>query len=236
MKIFLDTADVPTILKHFETGLIDGITTNPSLIKKSGRDPLDVYRELMIAGVPDISMEVVEDMEFEARRLAAEFGEVCTIKVPCTPEGLKVCKQLSDDGVRVNVTLIFNAAQAILSAKAGATYVSPFIGRLDDNSVAGLEVIRSISEVYRVQNVPTQILAASIRDAYKVTRAFWNGAHVVTMPPKILGNMYKHVLTDAGLDKFDEDWAEVQHLIAAKSAFDPPEYAKVRPGGDLDAF
>ena len=151
MKIFLDTADVPTILKHFETGLIDGITTNPSLIKKSGRDPLDVYRELVMAGVPDISMEVVEDMEFEARRLAAEFGDVCTVKVPCTPEGLNVCKKLSDDGVRVNVTLIFNAAQAILSAKAGATYVSPFIGRLDDNSVAGLEVVRSISEVYRVQ-------------------------------------------------------------------------------------
>ena len=236
MKIFLDTADVPTILKHFETGLIDGITTNPSLIKKSGRDPLDVYRELVMAGVPDISMEVVEDMEFEARRLAAEFGDVCTVKVPCTPDGLNVCKKLSDDGVRVNVTLIFNAAQAILSAKAGATYVSPFIGRLDDNSVAGLEVVRSIAEVYKVQNVSTQILAASIRDAYKVTRAFWNGAHVVTMPPKILGNMYKHVLTDAGLDKFDEDWAEVQHLIAAKSAFDPPEYAKVRPGGDLDAF
>ena len=236
MKIFLDTADVTSILERFETGLIDGVTTNPSLIRKSGRDPEDVYRELAHNGIPDISMEVVEDMIGEGRRLSKEFPYVCTIKVPCTPEGLKACKVLSDDGVRVNVTLIFNAAQAILASKAGATYVSPFIGRLDDNSVAGLEVVRSIAEVYKVQNVSTQILAASIRDAYKVTRAFWNGAHVVTMPPKILGNMYKHVLTDAGLDKFDEDWAEVQHLIAAKSAFDPPEYAKVRPGGDLDAF
>ena len=236
MKIFLDTADVTSILERFETGLIDGVTTNPSLIRKSGRDPEDVYRELAMAGIPDISMEVVEDMIGEGQRLSGEFPHVSTIKVPCTPEGLKACKVLSDNGVRVNVTLIFNAAQAILSAKAGATYVSPFIGRLDDNSVAGLEVVRSIAEVYKVQNVSTQILAASIRDAYKVTRAFWNGAHVVTMPPKILGNMYKHVLTDAGLDKFDEDWAEVQHLIAAKSAFDPPEYAKVRPGGDLDAF
>ena len=108
MKIFLDTADVPTILKHFETGLIDGVTTNPSLIKKSGRDPEDVYRELVMAGVPDISMEVVEDMILEGRRLSGEFNDVCTIKVPCTPEGLKACKILSNDGVRVNVTLIFN--------------------------------------------------------------------------------------------------------------------------------
>ena len=231
MKIFLDTADVPTILKHFETGLIDGITTNPSLIKKSGRDPLDVYRELMIAGVPDISMEVVEDMEFEARRLAAEFGEVCTIKVPCTPEGLKVCKQLSDDGVRVNVTLIFNAAQAILSAKAGATYVSPFIGRLDDNSVAGLEVVRSISEVYKVQGVKTQILAASIRDVYKVSRAYWNGAHIVTMPPKIFEGMYKHILTDKGLEIFDKDYQD-----SKKSVFNPPPFATAKHGKDLDSI
>tara|TARA_B100001094_G_scaffold161127_1_gene155845 strand:+ start:3561 stop:4262 length:702 start_codon:yes stop_codon:yes gene_type:complete len=233
MKLFLDTADVPTILKHFETGLIDGITTNPSLIKKSGRDPLDVYRELVIAGVPDISMEVVEDMEFEARRLAAEFGDVCTIKVPCTPEGLNVCKKLSDDGVRVNVTLIFNAAQAILSAKAGATYVSPFIGRLDDNSVAGLEVIRSISEVFRVQQVKkTQILAASIRDVYKVSRAFWNGANIVTMPPKIFEGMYNHILTDKGLEIFDKDYQE-----SKKSVFNPPKFATTKHvKQDLDSL
>ena len=235
MKLFLDTADVPTILKHFETGLIDGITTNPSLIKKSGRDPLDVYRELVIAGVPDISMEVVEDMEFEARRLAAEFGDVCTVKVPCTPEGLNVCKKLSDDGVRVNVTLIFNAAQAILSAKAGATYVSPFIGRLDDNSVAGLEVVRSISEVYRVQGVKTQILAASIRDVYKVSRSFWNGAHIVTMPPKIFDGMYNHILTDKGLEIFDKDYQETISKVT-KSAYQPPSNLTARVGGDLDAF
>ena len=236
MKIFLDTADVPTILKHFETGLIDGVTTNPSLIRKSGRDPEDVYRELAMAGIPDISMEVVEDMIGEGRRLSKEFPYVCTVKVPCTPEGLKACKVLSDDGVKVNVTLIFNAAQAILASKAGATYVSPFIGRLDDNSVAGLEVVRSISEVYRVQGAKTQILAASIRDAYKVTRSFWNGAHVVTMPPKIFNNLYKHVLTDKGLELFDADWAEVQNTIK-EDPFQPPAYATgIRHGGDLDAF
>tara|TARA_B100001778_G_C18452157_1_gene567229 strand:+ start:213 stop:905 length:693 start_codon:yes stop_codon:yes gene_type:complete len=228
MKIFLDTADVPTILKHFETGLIDGVTTNPSLIKKSGRDPEDVYRELVMAGVPDISMEVVEDMILEGRRLSGEFNDVCTIKVPCTPEGLKACKILSNDGVRVNVTLIFNAAQAILSAKAGATYISPFIGRLDDNSVAGLEVIRSISEVFRVQNVKkTKILAASIRDVYKVSRAFWNGADIVTMPPKIFEGMYNHILTDRGLEIFDKDYQETK-----RSVFNPPNLGY--KGKDLD--
>jgi len=209
MKIFLDTADVPTILKHWETGLIDGVTTNPSLIRKSGRDPEDVYRELALAGIPDISMEVVEDMIGEGRRLSKEFPYVSTIKVPCTPEGLKACKVLSDDGVRVNVTLIFNAAQAILASKAGAAYVSPFIGRLDDNSVAGLEIVRSISEVYRVQGVDTKILAASIRDVYKVTRSFWNGAHIVTMPPKIFEGMYNHILTDKGLELFQADYEAV---------------------------
>ena len=234
MKIFLDTADVPTILKHFETGLIDGVTTNPSLIRKSGRDPEDVYRELALAGIPDISMEVVEDMIGEGRRLSKEFPYVSTIKVPCTPEGLKACKVLSDDGVRVNVTLIFNAAQAILASKAGAAYVSPFIGRLDDNSVAGLEIVRSISEVYRVQGVDTKILAASIRDVYKVTRSFWNGAHIVTMPPKIFEGMYNHILTDKGLEIFDKDY----QATIRSSAYVPPTSINrsARPGGELDAF
>ena len=234
MKIFLDTADVPTILKHWDTGLIDGVTTNPSLIRKSGRDPEDVYRELAMSGIPDISMEVVEDMIGEGRRLSKEFPEVCTIKVPCTPEGLKACKVLSDDGVRVNVTLIFNAAQAILASKAGAAYVSPFIGRLDDNSVAGLEIVRSISEVYRVQGVDTKILAASIRDVYKVTRSFWNGAHIVTMPPKIFEGMYNHILTDKGLEIFDKDY----QATIRSSAYVPPTSINrsARPGGELDAF
>ena len=233
MKIFLDTADVPTILKHWDTGLIDGVTTNPSLIRKSGRDPEDVYRELAMAGIPDISMEVVEDMIGEGLRLSKEFPEVCTVKVPCTPEGLKACKVLSDDGVRVNVTLIFNAAQAILASKAGATYVSPFIGRLDDNSVAGLEVVRSISEVYRVQGVKTQILAASIRDVYKVSRSFWNGAHIVTMPPKIFEGMYKHILTDKGLEIFDADY---QATISRSKAVYMPSINNGKHGKDLDAF
>ena len=223
MKIFLDTADTEVIKKHFATGLIDGVTTNPTLIYKSGRHPYDVYRELAGIGITDISMEVVgdeEQMYHEAMLLHAEFKDVCTVKLPCTPEGLNVCRRLSEIGIRTNVTLIFSAAQAILAAKAGATYVSPFVGRCDDNSVAGVEVIRSISGVYCAQGVKTQILSASIRDVYKVTRSFYNGAHIVTMPPKIFEKMYNHVLTDAGLAQFDKDWSAVQKTIDDSLGYD----------------
>jgi|TARA_Y100001956_G_scaffold78823_1_gene91089 transaldolase len=212
MKIFLDTADVSTILNHFETGLIDGVTTNPTLIRKSGRDPEDVYLELAEAGVRDISMEVVgsrEEMTSEGRRLASKFQEVATIKVPCTPDGLYTCNQLAKDGTKVNVTLIFDAAQAILAAKAGATYVSPFVGRLDDNSVNGLDVIKDISEIYQRHWIKTEILSASIRGVKAVSTSFALGANVVTMPPNVFEKMYNHVLTDKGLELFDADWASV---------------------------
>ena len=212
MKIFLDTADVSTILNHFETGLIDGVTTNPTLIRKSGRDPEDVYLELAEAGVKDISMEVVgsrEEMTSEGRRLASKFQEVATIKVPCTPDGLYTCNQLAKDGTKVNVTLIFDAAQAILAAKAGATYVSPFVGRLDDNSVNGLDVIKDISEIYQRHWIKTEILSASIRGVKAVSTSFALGANVVTMPPNVFEKMYNHVLTDKGLELFDADWASV---------------------------
>ena len=212
MKIFLDTADVSTILEHFETGLIDGVTTNPTLIMKSGRDPEDVYQELAEAGVRDISMEVVgsrDEMTSEGRRLATKFQEVATIKVPCTPDGLYTCNQLAKDGTKVNVTLIFDAAQAILAAKAGATYVSPFVGRLDDNSVNGLDVIKDISEIYQKHWIKTEILSASIRGVKAVSTSFALGAQVVTMPPSVFEKMYNHVLTDKGLQLFDADWASV---------------------------
>ena len=212
MKIFLDTAEVSTILEHFETGLIDGVTTNPTLIRKSGRDPEDVYLELAEAGVRDISMEVVgsrEEMTSEGRRLASKFQEVATIKVPCTPDGLYTCNQLAKDGTKVNVTLIFDAAQAILAAKAGATYVSPFVGRLDDNSVNGLDVISDIAEIFNKHWIKTQILSASIRGVKAVSTSFALGAQVVTMPPTVFEKMYNHVLTDKGLQLFDADWASV---------------------------
>ena len=213
MKIFLDTADTEAIKKGYETGLVDGITTNPSLIKKSGRDPEEVYKELIDLGIPDISMEVVGDREqmlWEGRRLANKFGQNATIKVPCTPDGLYVCRQLSRSLVKVNVTLIFSPSQAILAAKAGATYVSPFVGRVDDNSFGGLCLIKDIANVYAKQNWKrTEILGASIRDVRSVSRAFEYGANICTIPTGVFDKMYKHVLTDAGLAQFDKDWKEV---------------------------
>ena len=212
MKIFLDTADTEIIRKHYETGLIDGVTTNPSLIMKSGRDPEEVYQEIKDIGVKDISMEVMGDAETmfsEAVRLVDKFGDVATIKLPMTRDGLYVCKTLSKGKIRTNVTLIFCAAQAVLAAKAGATYVSPFVGRLDDQSVAGLEVVRSISELYRIHGMETQVLAASIRSVQRAIRSWYNGAEICTMPPKVFEGMYDHILTDAGLDIFDRDAAKI---------------------------
>ena len=213
MKIFLDTADTEIIKRYFHTGLIDGVTTNPTLIMKSGRDPEDVYQELIDMEIPDISMEVMGDspeMTIEGRRLVEKFGKQVTIKVPCTPEGLLTCKELSRELIRVNVTLIFDAAQAILAAKAGATYVSPFVGRLDDNSITGLDLIKTIDDIYRVQAVhKTRILSASIRYVNSVSQSFANGADIVTMPPAVFEKMYNHVLTDKGLQLFDEDWKNV---------------------------
>ena len=213
MKIFLDTADTEAIKNGYETGLVDGITTNPSLIKKSGRDPEEVYQELIDLGIPDISMEVVgtkEQMLWEGRRLANKFGQHATIKVPCTPDGLYVCRQLSRSLVKVNVTLIFSPSQAILAAKAGATYVSPFVGRVDDNSYGGLCLIKDIANVYSKQNWKrTEILAASIRNVRDVGRAFEYGANICTIPTVVFANMYKHVLTDVGLVKFEKDWDKV---------------------------
>ena len=209
MELFIDSADVKEIYQCLETGFVSGVTTNPTLIKRSGRKPDDVYRELITLGIEDLSMEVVGDqdqMMTESTRLIEQFGtDVSTIKVPCTPDGLQVCRYLSIQGIKVNVTLIFSAAQAILAAKAGARYSSVFVGRCDDNSVAGLEVVRSVAELYARQGVKTQVLSASIRDVYKVTRSFYNGADIVTMPPSIFHKMYKHVLTDAGMVQFNID-------------------------------
>ena len=218
MKIFLDTADIDLIGQYYGTGLIDGVTTNPTLIKKSGKDPEDVYRELALMGVDDISMEIVTDDSYEflkeGRRLKEKFGEITTIKVPCTPEGLKGCKLLSKEDIRVNVTLIFSAAQAVLASKAGAAYVSPFVGRVDDNSFDGLNLIKEIADIYEKQSrlynfVDTEILSASIRNVGSVSKSFEYGAGIVTMPPSVFEKMYNHVLTDKGLDLFQKDWDAV---------------------------
>ena len=210
MKIFLDTAETDVVRKHFKTGLIDGLTTNPTLIRKSGRNHEEVYQEFKDIGLTDISMEVIGDtgnMISEGKRLYKKYGKVATIKVPCTPNGLLACKELSDDGINVNVTLIFSQAQAVLSAKAGATYVSPFVGRVDDNSFGGLCLVKDIAKVYKVHGVETQVLAASLRGVRDAARAFEYGADIVTMPPNVFEGMYKHILTDKGLDLFDKDYA-----------------------------
>lgn len=210
MKLFLDTADTELIQQGYSTGLIDGITTNPSLIRKSGRDPEKVYEDLIEIGLTDISMEVVgnrKEMYEEGLRLSKKFGKNATIKVPCTPDGLAVCRELSRQLVSVNVTLIFSPSQAILAAKAGAKYVSPFVGRVDDNSFGGLCLIKDISNIYSKQNWKrTEILAASLRDVRSVGRAFEYGANVVTLPPSVFDKMYNHVLTDKGLDLFQQDY------------------------------
>jgi len=214
MKLFLDTADVESIADSFETGLIDGVTTNPTLMMKSGRNPEDVYQELINLGVPDVSMEVVGDsheMIQEGLRLAEKFKYQATIKVPCTPDGLIACRELSRNCIKVNVTLIFSPSQAILAAKAGATYVSPFVGRVDDNSFGGLCLIKDIANIYEKQNWKmTEILAASIRDVRSVGRAFEYGANICTLPPVVFRKMYKHILTDKGIELFENDWKSVQ--------------------------
>jgi len=212
MKIFLDTAETDVVRKYYKTGLIDGLTTNPTLIRKSGRKHEDVYQEFKEIGVTDLSMEVIgnaENMISEGKRLHKKFGKMATIKVPCTVDGLIACKELAKDNIRVNVTLIFSAAQAILAARAGAAYISPFVGRVEDNSFDGVALIKEIAALYRKQYITkTEVLAASLRDVHSVSRCYEDGADIVTMPPAIFEKMYKHILTDKGLEQFDIDYAE----------------------------
>ena len=210
MKIFLDTADTEIVRNHFKTGLIDGLTTNPTLIRKSGRNHEEVYQEFKDIGLTDISMEVIGDtgnMVSEGKRLHKKFGKCATIKVPCTPNGLSACRELAKEGINVNVTLIFSVAQSILASKSGAKYVSPFVGRVDDNSFGGLCLVKDIVKLYREHISRTQVLAASLRGVRDAGRAFEYGADIVTMPPKVFEGMYNHVLTEKGLDIFDRDYA-----------------------------
>ena len=215
MKIFLDTADVDMIAPAYETGLIDGITTNPTLIKRSGRDPIEVIKEIAteFKMLQSISAEVVADTAEEMYEQAQAFKEyrTVTIKVPCTVEGLKACRMIREEQKSVNVTLVFSVAQAILAEKAGATYVSPFVGRWFDNSVDGIGLIKDIKRVYnnhgRFQT--TNVLSASLRDVRQVEQSFLMGADVCTIPPIVFWKMYKNILTDKGLELFQADWDDV---------------------------
>jgi transaldolase len=216
MKIFLDTADVDEIAKAHETGLISGVTTNPTLIKRSGRDPVEVIKEISskFKSLQSISAEVVADTAAEMVDQAQAFNGLwnVTIKVPCTVEGLKACTALAMTNYKVNVTLVFSVAQAILAEKAGATYISPFIGRWADNSVDGIELIKNIRKAYtgNDQFTTTQILGASIRDVYQVEQCAIAGADIATIPSKVFWGMYKNVLTDKGLEQFQKDWEETK--------------------------
>lgn len=217
MKIFLDTADVSMISPAYETGLIDGVTTNPTLILKSGRSLIDVAKELnsSFENLGSISCEVVADTAEEMLSQAQKYYTISpriTIKVPCTVEGLKACKFLSEKGIQTNVTLVFSVAQAILAAKAGATYISPFVGRWEDNSVDGLELIKNMRKAFDNscwwKNVTPQILGASIRDVRQVEKCAEFGADVVTIPPIIFWKMYKNIMTEKGLELFQKDWED----------------------------
>ena len=215
MKIFLDTSDVNVIRKYCETGLIDGVTTNPTLMKQAGRNPVEVISEIssLFNSDASISAEVVADSAKDMIIQAEQYHSISknvTIKVPCTYEGLKACKELSDKGIKVNVTLIFSLSQSILAAKAGATYISPFVGRCEDNSIDGIDLISSIKRVFTLNSITTtNILAASIRNIDHINDSYKAGADIVTLPPKIFEEMYNHFLTDQGLAQFDKDWKEL---------------------------
>jgi len=214
MKIFLDTADIDMISPAYDTGLIDGVTTNPSLILKSGRQLIDVANQISASftELESISCEVVADEWEEMCSQAKQYYSISpriTIKLPCTVEGLKACKFLSGNGIKTNVTLVFSVAQAILASKAGATYISPFIGRWMDNSVDGIELIKNIRKVFDHNFYQTEILAASIRDVRQVEICATYGADVVTIPPTVFWGMYKNIMTEKGLELFQKDWDEV---------------------------
>ncbi|MBA4548114.1 fructose-6-phosphate aldolase [Thermoactinomyces intermedius] len=213
MKFFLDTAIVDEIRQVHEWGLLSGVTTNPSLIAKSGRDFEEVLKEITEIVDGSVSAEVLsrdaQGMIEEGERLASISDQV-TIKVPMTVEGLKAVNHFAKKGIDTNVTLIFSANQALMAARAGATYVSPFIGRLDDISQDGMQLIRQVAEIFRIHDISSQIIAASIRHPVHVTQAALNGAHIATLPYKVLEQMVRHPLTDQGIEKFEADWEKVK--------------------------
>jgi transaldolase len=217
MKFFVDTADVAEIKDLAASGLLDGVTTNPSLIMKSGRPFLDTIKEICAIVPGPVSAETVatdhKTMLEEGRKLA-KLAKNVAVKVPLTPDGLKTCKALSSEGTMVNVTLCFSALQALLAAKAGATFISPFVGRLDDNGADGMLLIEDIMTIYRqYPHFKTEVLVASVRTNQHVLRAAKMGAHVATVPPNVLRSLFKHVLTDAGLKAFLDDWKKTGQSI-----------------------
>ena len=212
MKFFIDTADITQIRKYYSIGVVDGVTTNPSLIAKCGRRFEDVVKEITEVVKGPISVEAcsntADDLVTEAKKLAA-YGEHIVVKIPMTAEGLKAVRVLSKLGIKTNVTLVFSANQALLAAKAGATYVSIFVGRLDDRGHEGMEVIGEVMQMLNNYDLPSELIVASIRHPRHVTQSAMLGAHVATIPPDIIEKMLTHPLTDEGLRVFMKDWEKV---------------------------
>ena len=213
MKIFLDTANVASIEKYNELGVVDGITTNPTLLSKEKGDPIKTMKKIVEIMKGPVSLEVVAidfDKMLEESLKLAKYGENVVVKIPMTMDGLKVVHSLTRKGIKTNVTLIFSANQALLAAKAGATYVSPFIGRLDDIGAEGLNLVSEIVQIFASYDISTQLLVASVRHPLHVIEAAKMGADVVTLPPDILDKMIRHPLTDKGLDSFLSDWKKLE--------------------------
>ena len=214
MKLFLDTANVEEIRKANDLGVICGVTTNPSLIAKEGRDFAEVIKEITsivdgpISGEVKATTEKAEDMIKEGREIAMIHRNM-VVKIPMTLEGLKATKVLASEGIKTNVTLIFSANQALLAARAGATYVSPFVGRLDDISTPGVDLVRTISEIFEIYDIKTEIIAASIRSTVHITECALAGADIATVPYSVIAQCAKHPLTDAGIEKFKQDYRAV---------------------------
>ena len=217
MKFFADTAEISEIRELAATGLLDGVTTNPSLVEKSGRNFLEVVKEIASVVSGPVSAEVVA-LDYEGMMREAEIvrkiADNIAVKVPLTPAGLKACKTLTGDGTMVNVTLCFSSAQALLAAKAGATFISPFVGRHDDVGFDGMEVVADIRLIYDNYDYPTQILVASVRHPMHVVEAAKIGADVMTAPPKIIWQLFKHPLTDVGIANFLKEWEATGQKIA----------------------
>jgi transaldolase len=218
MKIFLDTANLESIKKYNDMGAVDGITTNPTLLSKEKEHPSELMREITRIISGPVNLEVigteVGEMIEEPHRLT-KFGPNVVVKIPMIPEGLKAVRRLRDEGIKTNVTLIFSSTQAILASKAGASYVSPFIGRIDDAGHDGMMIIREIAQIFHNYKFNTEILVASVRHPVHVVEAAKIGAHIVTLPPEILGKMMLHPLTDKGLNSFLTDWEKItrQHQV-----------------------
>jgi transaldolase len=213
MKIFLDTANLDSIRHYSEMGMVDGITTNPTLLSKEGGDPEEIIREIINIVQGPVSLEVISteiNQIMEESYILQRYGSNVVIKVPMIPDGLKAVKKLKEEGIETNVTLVFSANQALLAAKAGASYVSPFIGRLDDIGAEGMSLIRDINQIFKNYQYNTKILVASIRHPIHVIEAAKVGADVVTLPPDILGKMFLHPLTDKGLKTFISDWENLK--------------------------